>query len=169
MLTVPNIITLLRLPLALFFLQESVPLRVFALVFAMLSDILDGLIARRYGQVSSVGSFLDPLADKFFVFFVLSIFLIEERLHYWQAATMLCRDFSVLLFGCYLGWKGTLSGYQFRSILSGKIMTLFQFVVLLALLFRIAIPEQAFFSFMLVGMMMFVELYLDRAKLKVRP
>ena len=167
MITMPNIITLLRLPLALFFLQENVFWRIFALILAMLSDCLDGFIARRYDRISRAGTFLDPLADKIFVFFVLSVFLMEGKLHIWQAATMLCRDLSVLLFGIYLAWRGVLLKYQFRSIISGKIMTILQFTVLLALLLRIAIPEQLYFSFVILGLVALIELYLDRAKLKV--
>jgi cardiolipin synthase len=45
-------------------------------VFAGLSDFLDGVIARRYKQSSTLGSFLDPMADKLLMtacFIVLSI------------------------------------------------------------------------------------------------
>lgn len=167
MLTVPNFITILRVPLVIFFLQEDLVWRVGALILAMLSDFLDGQIARRYGKISSLGTFLDPLADKFFVFFVLSVFLFEGKLHFWEAATMLCRDLSVFLFGCYLAWKGTLQDYQFRAIICGKIMTTLQFTVLLSLLLHLAIPPLVYLSFVVIGSLALVELYLDRARLKV--
>jgi len=77
----PNLLTLLRFPLTGLFLygsfQESMPWHLIATVtflLCMLTDLLDGLIARRMGTVSNIGSFLDPLADKVLVlsgFFVL--------------------------------------------------------------------------------------------------
>src|ERR1700761_9544100 len=102
MLTIPNLISLLRLPLALVFLQDNVFFRALALLLAMASDALDGYVARRYKETSRLGSVLDPLMDKFFVFFIMGVFYFEHRLSLWEAGTMLCRDISVILFGCYL-------------------------------------------------------------------
>ena len=85
----------------------------------------------------------------------------------WQAATMLCRDFSVLLFGLYLIYKGTLGQYQFRAIICGKLMTALQFTVLLGLVFHLQIPSFVYFLFILIGLSALVELYLERSKLKV--
>lgn len=168
MFTLPNLITLLRFPLALAFLQENPFYRAIAVLLAMLSDGLDGYIARRYDKISRFGTFIDPLADKFFVLFVLGIFLTEKRLLPWEAATMLCRDFSVLIFGTYLAFKGTLSQYQFRAIWCGKLMTALQFIVLFGLIFpNIYIPSFVFVLFILIGLSALVELYLDRSKLKV--
>lgn len=159
MLTVPNLITLLRLPLALFFLQDNVVFRSLALVLAMISDVLDGYIARRYVGTSRLGTLLDPLMDKFFVLFVLTIFYFEHRLSLWEASTMLSRDFAVILFGFYLFGKGALGNYQFRAIWCGKIMTLLQFSVLLGLTFNIAIPPVVYFIFILLGVLTFIVFY----------
>lgn len=167
MITLPNLITLMRFPLALAFLQDNVLWRITALILAMLSDGLDGYIARRFGKISRLGTFLDPLADKLFVIFVLGIFLAEGRLNLWEAATMLCRDFSVILFGFYLAWKGTLNQYQFRAIRCGKVTTVLQFAVLLGLTIHAAIPSFIFISFIILGLLALIELYGDRRRLKV--
>ena len=167
MFTLPNFITLLRFPLALAFLQENVFIRAMALLLAMLSDALDGYIARRYGQISRFGTFIDPLADKLFVLFALGIFLSEKRLMPWEAVTMLCRDFSVLIFGIYLALKGTFSKYQFRAIWTGKVMTALQFSVLLGLVFHVNFPSFVYFLFIIIGFSAFIELYLERSKLTV--
>lgn len=167
MFTVPNFITLLRFPLALVLLQDNPFYRAIGLLLAMLSDGLDGYIARRYGKISRFGTFIDPLADKFFVLFALGTFLKEGSLLPWEAATMLCRDFSVLVFGAYLGLKGTLSEYQFRAIICGKIMTALQFIVLFGLIFHIQFPAFVFVLFIVIGLAALVELYLSRTKLKV--
>ncbi|MBM3776336.1 MAG: CDP-diacylglycerol--glycerol-3-phosphate 3-phosphatidyltransferase, partial [Acidobacteria bacterium] len=67
----PNLLTLLRI----FF----VPLLVAALVgtdlwvalgiflAAALTDLLDGYLARRWGQVTTIGTLLDPIADKLLI------------------------------------------------------------------------------------------------------
>lgn len=169
MLTVPNLITLLRLPLALVFLQENILYRALALLLAMLSDALDGYVARRYGGTSRLGTLLDPLMDKFFVLFVLGIFYFEQRLSLWEAGTMLSRDFAVILFGFYLIGKGTLGTYQFRAIWCGKITTLLQFSVLLGLTFRLAIPSLAYLSFVFLGLLALRELYSEQGKDVVIP
>lgn len=167
MLTLPNFITLLRFPLALAFLQENPFYRALAILLAMLTDGLDGYVARRYGKISRFGTFIDPLADKLFVLFVLGILLSEKRLLPWEAATMLCRDFSVLIFGIYLAIKGLLAQYQFRAIWCGKLMTALQLVVLLGLVFQVKFPPFVFLLFIFIGLAALLELYIQRKKLRV--
>lgn len=167
MFTIPNLITLLRFPLAFVFLQENPYYRAIGILLAMASDGFDGYIARRFKMISRFGTFIDPLADKFFVLFALGTFINEGSLQLWEAATMLCRDFSVVIFGFYLGLKGTLSQYQFRAILCGKIMTALQFVVLFGLIFQTQFPPFIFILFIVIGLSALVELYLSRSKLRV--
>ena len=66
----PNLISLFRLALVPAFIVAVCDLNDrFHIAFAMLlvmtaSDALDGIIARRFGQKTRIGAFLDPLADK---------------------------------------------------------------------------------------------------------
>lgn len=71
---IPNVLTSLRFPLTGLFLfgwlQAEVAWHIAAtaaFLVGMLTDMLDGIIARRMGSESQVGSFLDPLADKVLV------------------------------------------------------------------------------------------------------
>ncbi len=71
---IPNILTLLRIVLVpVFVLLFYLPLEwariSCALVFsvAAVTDWLDGYLARKWGQVSPLGAFLDPVADKLMV------------------------------------------------------------------------------------------------------
>jgi CDP-diacylglycerol--glycerol-3-phosphate 3-phosphatidyltransferase len=73
-LTVPNMLTLLRIALVpvlvLFFylpLSWSDLACVVVFVLAAVTDIADGYIARKTGQTSNFGAFLDPVADKIMV------------------------------------------------------------------------------------------------------
>lgn len=167
MFTLPNIITLLRFPLVLAFLQDNATIRAVALILAMLSDGIDGYYARRFNVTSRIGTFLDPLADKVFVIVILAVFLTEHRLLPWEAVTMLSRDIAVFLFGLYLTLKGTIVEYQFRAIWYGKIMTTLQFTVIFSLIFGVIVPSVVYLTFVLLGVLSFAELYRDRKRLKV--
>lgn len=162
MLTLPNIITLIRIPCALAFLQDSIVLRAIAVMVAMISDGLDGYFARRFNQTSRVGTFLDPLADKIFVVFVLSILYLEHKIEGWEMAAMLCRDFSVMVFGLYLILRGRFAAYQFRSIWCGKITTTLQFSVIFAIVCNAVVPAPTFIIFIVLGLMALGELYFGK-------
>jgi len=71
---IPNLLTLLRIFLipvfvALFYLPWQYANEGCALVFALaaITDWLDGYLARRWKQVSPLGAFMDPVADKLMV------------------------------------------------------------------------------------------------------
>ncbi len=162
MITIPNFLSLLRIPLALLFLKESAILRALAIVLAILTDGLDGFLARRYRQSSRIGTLLDPLTDRFFVYFVIVILLNEKSLAFWEASTLLCRDISIVLFGFYLLFTGKIATYRFRAIWCGKATTLLQFLVFLAITFNFAIPPFMYIFFAFLGVLALIELYLSR-------
>jgi CDP-diacylglycerol--glycerol-3-phosphate 3-phosphatidyltransferase/cardiolipin synthase len=73
-LTIPNVLTLLRLAvipivLGLFFLPWPYAHQSAAILFAIaaITDWFDGWLARQLGQTSKFGAFLDPVADKLLV------------------------------------------------------------------------------------------------------
>lgn len=158
-LTLSNFLSLLRGPLAFLFILDNPFYRSFAIVAAMATDTLDGYLARRFRMTSQLGAFLDPLMDKFFVFFAVSIFFTEGSLKLWQALALISRDFAVLFFGLYLALKRTWSNFQFRAIWSGKITTTLQFFVLLSLTFHVAIPPYIFSCFIALALIALIELY----------
>ena len=67
-LTVPNLISVIRIILipffAFYFMQGEFVVAVIILALSGLSDCIDGKIARRFNQISALGKLLDPLADK---------------------------------------------------------------------------------------------------------
>jgi CDP-diacylglycerol--glycerol-3-phosphate 3-phosphatidyltransferase len=160
MMTFPNLLSFLRIPLAFLFLQQNVYLRAAALFAAMATDFFDGYLARRYNMCSRVGTTLDPMTDKFFVIFALTILFFEGQINAIEVTSMLCRDFAVILFGLYLIISRTWDNYQFRAIWCGKITTALQLLVLLALTFQIPIPSETYSVFIVLGIFALGELYL---------
>ena len=70
-LTIPNIISLSRLvlawPLALAVYNESMVTAVILGSIAIMTDFLDGYLARSFNQLSKLGKILDPIADKLLI------------------------------------------------------------------------------------------------------
>lgn len=162
--TLSNCLSLLRFPLALVFLNSDPLLRMGAILVALITDGLDGYLARRYNQVSRLGTVLDPLADKFFVLFALYIFIGEARLSWPDAALFICRDFSVVIYGLYLALRGRLMSYQFRAIWCGKITTVLQLLILLSLSAGYPVPNIVYTLFAVLGLAALVELYFTDKK-----
>lgn len=158
-LTFSNFLSILRGPLAFLFLIDNPFYRCLAIILAMATDGLDGYLARKYRKTSQLGAFLDPLMDKFFVFFAVSMFIYEGNLKLWEAFSLISRDFAILIFGLYLAFQGAWSNFQFRSIWCGKITTTLQFFVLLSLTFHLAIPIYIFWCFIILGILALFELY----------
>lgn len=158
-LNIPNVISLLRAPLALLFLVENTTVRIAAVLIAMLTDGIDGYIARKYNKTSSIGAALDPAMDKFFVFFVLVVLFFEHRISLPQVIAMHSRDFFLCVFGLYLRMKGRWKKFQFRAIRWGKITTALQFFVLIALCLGKEVPWPVFGLFVVIGLFAFFELY----------
>ncbi|MBS0628208.1 MAG: CDP-alcohol phosphatidyltransferase family protein [Verrucomicrobia bacterium] len=163
MFTLSNILTLLRAPLALFFLMDSIPIRLSALILAMFTDCIDGYIARRNQTASQFGAILDPLMDKFFVFFTLSILFSEGKIELWQACSMIARDFFLCLFAIYLSFFHLWDNYKYKSIPWGKVSTSLQFIILIGLTAGYTFHNFVFAIFILTGSLAFIQLLKLRA------
>lgn len=162
MFSIPNFLSFLRIPLALLFLQENPAYRAVAIGLALMTDGLDGYYARKYCQISKLGTFLDPITDKLFVVVAVVIFFAEQRLAGWQVMALFGRDFALLVFSSYLWLSGNLGRYQVRAFLCGKISTVMQLITLLALTFQIAIPALWYALFILLAGLALLELYCKR-------
>lgn len=164
MLNFSNVLSLSRAGLALAFLQENPILRFLAIVLAMISDFLDGYIARRQKTTTQFGAILDPIMDKFFVFFAGGVFYLEGKLAAWQLCTLLSRDLSLCVFGLYLGMVKGWKGYECKAILWGKLTTALQFLVLSGLTFNLPIPTAVYLFFVAMAAFAFVELVIRYRK-----
>lgn len=101
---------------------------------AAISDGLDGYIARRYNQRSELGAILDPLADKMLL--LSAIILLSrnvqpyfERLPIWFAATILSRDFILIIGVAIIHY--TFGKVRVRPRAAGKVATVLQMATVL--------------------------------------
>ena len=58
-------------------------------IIASLTDFVDGHIARKYNQVTNLGKFLDPLADKLLVTAAILIFVEWGQMPAWAALVVI--------------------------------------------------------------------------------
>lgn len=153
-----NSLSFIRAPLALLFLQENTTLRLIAILLAMLTDSIDGFVARKSKSVSKFGAILDPSMDKLFVYFALSIFFLENKIQGWEVLAMLSRDLYLCLFGIFLILQKRWSNYEFRAIRWGKITTALQFLILMGLNYHYNFPRSIYWVFIVLGTLAFLEL-----------
>jgi len=98
----PNIITMMRIGMVPFLFTLllspgkfwSLVLAIF-FVLASLTDLIDGYIARKYSLVTTLGKFLDPMADKLVVNSAMILMIPSGRIAAWIVAIIIIRDFIV--------------------------------------------------------------------------
>jgi len=133
-LTIPNGLTLTRLaaiPVLLWVLGTGLPAhdQIGAAIFclAAVTDTLDGAVARRRRQVTALGAFLDPLADKLLVIAVLFVLVGDGRIAAWVGFVIVARELLVTVL------RSRASGAMVSIAASplGKLKTLTQVAMLL--------------------------------------
>jgi CDP-diacylglycerol--glycerol-3-phosphate 3-phosphatidyltransferase/cardiolipin synthase len=134
LLTLPNAITLARLPLAVLFLfADSTAERLVILGVAAASDFIDGWVARHSGRTTRSGALLDPIADKTFVLAALTAFVRTGELSTGSYFLILSRDFATAI-GFIVAWRlPGLDPGDFKARMPGKIVTVLQLAAILAL------------------------------------
>jgi cardiolipin synthase (CMP-forming) len=95
-LTIPNLLSLVRLaliPLFLgFLLTKQDPAALATLIAASVTDFLDGYLARHAHAQSRFGRIVDPLADRLLINLAIILLVYHQRLDWWLAAPVLLRD-----------------------------------------------------------------------------
>jgi|AntRauTorckE5430_2_1112549.scaffolds.fasta_scaffold00138_12 CDP-diacylglycerol--glycerol-3-phosphate 3-phosphatidyltransferase len=120
-LTFPNILTLSRLfligPIVVSIYEQNISLTLLFGLLAIFSDYLDGFIARKLKQHSSIGKALDPIVDCIIVISVSITLNNVDKLPTWYIALVLAR-YCIVFVLLLLYYKKT--GIKPRSIISGK-------------------------------------------------
>ncbi|MFC1493713.1 CDP-diacylglycerol--glycerol-3-phosphate 3-phosphatidyltransferase [Thermodesulfobacteriota bacterium] len=132
----PNKLTTLRLlciPLVVFFMFfPGKWLSFFAAVFigaAFITDVLDGYFARKYDEVTALGKFLDPLADKILVAIVMIMLVRLERIPVLIVLIIISREMAITGLRAIAASEGVI----IQSSKLGKFKTIFQAVAIIAL------------------------------------
>jgi len=138
-----NIITILRIILVPIFLvillTEMENKEIFALivfVVASISDGIDGYIARKYNQITELGKFLDPIADKLLISAALLALVYLEVVETWIAAIIILREIFILAFRFYFFVKDS----QFSASWLAKKKTLLQIISISILIIYNKVP-----------------------------
>ena len=89
--TPADLVSVVRIPLAVAFPLASTGWRLVILVLAAATDLLDGPLARRFGA-SALGSLIDPVADKLFMASAFGVVAVSGRLALFEIVGVLLRD-----------------------------------------------------------------------------
>src|SRR6266852_1721162 len=141
--TVPNQITFLRLGFLPFFLiliaYDHYRWALLVLVIAGLSDGIDGLLARSLNQRSSLGAYLDPIADKLLLSSSFVLMAFKKQLAWWLTILVLSRDVLILIVAVVIL---LVSGYRpFPPSIYGKLTTAAEIVLVFTLVLSAAYPD----------------------------
>ena len=141
--TIPNQLTLLRILLIpIFIVVFSLPIEgsnyyaCLIFVLAAITDILDGYLARKLNQVSTLGVFLDPVADKLMVAVVL-VLLVQKNPEIYLAipsAIIIGREITVSALREWMAELG--SRNKIAVSILGKLKTIIQMVSIGFLIFE---------------------------------
>ncbi len=143
LINIPNLLTLLRIALipviiVVFYLSAGWASQASALIFglAAATDWFDGYLARRLNQVSPLGAFLDPVADKLMVVTAL-VLLVEASPTPWlsiPAVVIIGREITISALREWMAELGERT--QVAVSMIGKIKTTLQMIAIIMLLFR---------------------------------
>jgi cardiolipin synthase (CMP-forming) len=100
---IPNTLTFLRILLIPVFVTSIIYKRydyaLYLFVIAAITDTLDGLFARLKNQRTAIGTFLDPIADKFLLVTSFIIFSVYGWIPKWLTIIVISRDITIVI-----GW-----------------------------------------------------------------
>lgn len=133
----PNILTFCRIilvaPMMILIFMDDVPAKISAIIIfaiASITDFIDGRLARKNKQVTKLGAFLDPLADKMLINLVFLALVILNLMPLWMFAVILIRDFAVDGMRMMVASTGTVVS----ASIYGKLKTTVQMVTVISIL-----------------------------------
>lgn len=161
-LTVSNLLSLLRLLLAIplwmlfdyYDSDSSIKYWIFALcLFAAVTDILDGYLARKLNQVTETGKIIDPLADKIAMAVVVIRLAFYGELPFYYLLMIILRDLLIFFGGIYVTNK---IGKVLPSNILGKLTVLVIGIVVLLTLIQVEKSNIIFSGFYYFSILMII-------------
>lgn len=141
----PNKLTLFRVLLIPFFVFFMLApyfegygnfIAVAIFIIASITDLLDGKIARKYNLVTNFGKFMDPLADKLLVSAAMICLIEIGLLPAWVVIIIIAREFIISGFRLVASDNGVV----IAASIWGKVKTVFQMIMVIALILHFDIP-----------------------------
>ncbi|PIQ33299.1 MAG: CDP-diacylglycerol--glycerol-3-phosphate 3-phosphatidyltransferase [Zetaproteobacteria bacterium CG02_land_8_20_14_3_00_50_9] len=151
-LSLPNFLTLLRIvitPVIVYFIYaEQIWLALGFMIIAGLTDMLDGLIARIFNQRTTVGTYLDPIADKILLISLVITLYHIDQLPFFLFLVIVFRD-AVIVVGA-IAYEMVTHSLKIEPSFVSKATTLAQIVyVVLALLNMVSPVGEIWMSVMM--------------------
>jgi CDP-diacylglycerol---glycerol-3-phosphate 3-phosphatidyltransferase len=150
--SIPNLLTMLRIaiiPMVLVYIDNDSSFRSFiaALLYSAsaVTDFIDGYLARKWNQISLLGKFLDPLADKLLVMATLVWMVPLGRIESWLVVLLLARELSITALRGIASSEGLVIAARQKA----KHKTALQLVAILCLIVHFRYP------------VIFTDLYVD--------
>ncbi|MBN1624730.1 MAG: CDP-diacylglycerol--glycerol-3-phosphate 3-phosphatidyltransferase [Clostridia bacterium] len=145
--TLPNKITFLRIFLIPLFLLFALPspewfsdgltsfmdtfgpyIAIFLFIAAGITDIIDGNLARKRNEVTNLGKFLDPIADKLLVISALLVLVVKFDLSVWIVLVIIARELMVMGIRTIAAGEGKIVA----ASIWGKVKTVMQIIAAVA-------------------------------------
>ena len=123
LLNIPNLLSISRIfltPFFSYFLSKNEIIISFILLsIIVLTDALDGLIARLFYKETKIGKILDHVIDKFVIAWIMMTLYFLRDFPLWALILIVSRDFISLLFGIYMLKKDKIFGSNIFGKFSG--------------------------------------------------
>ncbi|MCX7774041.1 MAG: CDP-alcohol phosphatidyltransferase family protein [Clostridia bacterium] len=155
---VPNILTILRMAAVPFFVilmkNGSIYAAIGVFLAAEVTDVLDGIIARRYNLITPFGKIADPFADKLMQ--LTALFMLAERNWILQIIPwlVLFKELFLLISGLYLMRKNV----DMSSKWFGKLTSVLFFIAIMMAFFGVARQITDTMLWVCVGMAVFASI-----------
>lgn len=166
----PNKLSLIRICMipifVVFFFLDCLPYNAIyaAIIFAIaaITDLLDGYIARKYGLVTNLGKFLDPIADKVLVSTAFILMLTKQEIFglfgtgfYIVGAVCVCLILARELIISAFRQIAAANGVVLAADMLGKLKTNFQDYCVVVLIVSVAFTGKAQQIINIVGLILF--------------
>jgi cardiolipin synthase len=137
----PNLFTIARFfliaPFLIFFCQKNYTYALYIFLLAGFTDGLDGWCARQFDWQSSLGSMLDPIADKLLIVTSFISLAWVNQMPWWLIELVLFRDISILM-GVFAWYHVMRRGLEFKPSWLSKLNTVIELLLVSYCLFELA-------------------------------
>ncbi len=133
----PNLLTVFRILLVpifvIFIIHNNFRMALIIFIMAGITDGLDGLLARLLNQKTTIGAYLDPIADKMLLVSAYLSLTIKGILPGWLSVVVISRDIIILSGIAVIFLMG--KGLNIKPSISSKFTTVFQIVTVIGVLY----------------------------------